>query len=159
MVRRRYPSWPLAASFGLAVLAGCAQNPLVGSASVPPIPVGAARLWFYRLYIPSESRNMTAVSMNGVYAGYSRLGGAFYRDVPPGLYHIEVESYGRDIDQSTNAVMVAGQEAYVRVDSLRSWATGYGPRGMAGRDTFYARLIVPQTARVEIVQSFYDGGS
>ena len=159
MVRQRYPNWLVAAWFGLAALAGCAQNPMVGSALVPPIPAGEARVWFYRLYIPSESRNMTAVSMNGDYAGYTRLGGAFYRDVLPGPYHIEVESYGRDINQSTNVVMVAGQEAYVRVDSLRSWATDYGPRGLAGRDTFYARLILPQVARAEIVQSVFDGGS
>jgi hypothetical protein len=32
-------------------------------------------------------------------------------------------------------------------------------RGMAGRDTFYARLILPEIARAEIVQSFFDGGS
>jgi hypothetical protein len=159
MVRQRRLNWLLAASCGLAALAGCAQNPLVGSALLPPIPAGEARLWFYRLYIPSESRNMTAVSMNGAYAGYSRLGGAFYRDVSPGLYHIEVESYGRDVDQSTNVVVVAGQEAYIKVDSLRSWATDYGPRGLAGRDTFYARLAVPETARAEIVQSFFNGGS
>jgi hypothetical protein len=159
MVRQRQPNWLLAAFFGLAALAGCAQNPLVGSALVPPIPVGEARLWFYRLYIPSESRNMTMVSMNGAYAGYSRLGGAFYQDVMPGLYHIEVDSHGTDVNQSTNVVIVAGQEAYIRVDSLRSWATDYGPRGLAGRDTFYARLILPQTARAEIVQSFFDGGS
>lgn len=159
MVRQRQPNWLLAVSFGLAALAGCAQNPLVGSALVPPIPAGEARLWFYRLYIPSESRNMTEVSMNGAYAGYSRLGGAFYRDVPPGSYHIEVESFGRDVDQSTNVAVVAGQEAYIRVDSLRSWATDYGPRGLAGRDTFYARLVLPETARAEIVQSFFNGGS
>ena len=132
---------------------------MVGSVSVPPIPAGEARLWVYRLYIPSETLNMTKVSMNGTYAGYAQLGGAFYRDVTPGVYHIEVESYGRDINQSADVALVAGQEAYVRVEPLRSWATGYGHRGMAGRDTFYARLILPQTARAEIMQSFFDGGS
>ena len=55
--------------------------------------------------------------------------------------------------------MVAGQEAYVRVDSLRSWASDYGARGMAGRDTFYVRLMLPQAARAKIVQSFFDDGS
>jgi hypothetical protein len=87
------------------------------------------------------------------------LGGAFYRDVPPGIYHIEVESYGRDFNQSTNVALVAGQEAYIRVESLRSWATDYGKGRTVGRDTFYARLILPQIARDEIVQSFFDGGS
>jgi hypothetical protein len=145
--------------FGLTALVGCGRNPTVDSVSVPPIPMGDARLWFYRLYIPSETLNMTKVSMNGGYAGYAKLGGAFYRDVPPGVYHIEVESYGRDINQSADVALVAGQEAYVRVESLRSWTTGYGQRGMAGRDTFYARLILPEIARAEIVQSFFDGGS
>ena len=102
---------------------------------------------------------MTMVSMNGAYAGYSRLGGAFYRDVPPGLYHIEIESYGRDVNQSTNVALAAGQEAYIRVESLRSWSTEYGRGTTVGRDTFYARLIVPQLARAEIAQSFFDGGS
>jgi hypothetical protein len=49
-----------------------------------------------------------------------------YRDVPPKIYHIEVESYGRDFNQSTIVALVAGQEAYIRVDSLRSWATDNG---------------------------------
>ena len=149
----------LIAFFGLAALAGCARNPVVGSVAVPPIPAGEARIWFYRLYIPSETLNMTKVSMNGDYAGYSQLGGAFYRDVPPGIYHVEVESYGRDFNQSTNVAAVAGQEAYVRVESLRSWSTDTGRGRTIGRDTFYARLILPQIARTEITQSFFDGGS
>jgi len=102
---------------------------------------------------------MTSVSMNGTYAGYTQLGGAFYRDVPPGSYHIEVESYGRDFNQSTDVALVVGQEAYIRVDSLRSWASDLGRGRTIGRDTFYARLILPQIARAEIGQSFFDGGS
>jgi hypothetical protein len=145
--------------FSVAMIAGCARNPTVGSVSVAPIPPGEARVWFYRLYIPSETLNMTKVSMNGAYAGYAQLGGAFYRDVPPGVYHIEVESYGRDFNQSTNIALVAGQEAYVKVESLRSWATDYGIGRTIGRDTFYAWLMLPQIARAEIAQSFFDGGS
>ena len=64
----------------LAMVAGCARNPTVGSVSVAPILPGEARLWFYRVYLPSETLNMTKVTMNGVYAGYAQLGGAFYRD-------------------------------------------------------------------------------
>jgi hypothetical protein len=145
--------------FSVAMIVGCARNPTVGSVSVAPIPPGEARVWFYRLYIPSETLNMTKVSMNGAYAGYAQLGGAFYRDVPPGVYHIEVESYGRDFNQSTNIALVAGQEAYVKVESLRSWATDYGIGRTIGRDTFYAWLMLPQIARAEIAQSFFDGGS
>ena len=111
----------LALFLSLAALTGCARNPPVGSISAPPIPERAARIWFYRVYLPSETLNMTKVSMNGAYAGYAQLGGAFYRDVPPGTYHIEVESYGRDFNQSTNVALVAGQDLYIKVESLRSW--------------------------------------
>jgi hypothetical protein len=148
----------LAVLVGLAALTGCAQMPLVRSAAIPPIPADKARLWFYRVYLPSETLNMTRVSMNGVYAGYAQLGGAFYRDVQPGVYHITVESYGRDFNQSTNLALVAGQEAFVEIESLRSWASTYGIGMGAGRDTFYARLIFPQTARAEIAQSIFYGG-
>jgi hypothetical protein len=145
--------------FALATLAACARNPPVGSISVPPIPQGEARIWFYRVYLPSETLNMTKVTINGAYAGYAQLGGAFYRDVPPGSYHVEVASYGRDFDQSTNVALVAGQEAYVRIESLDSWSTIVGAGFVAKRDTFYARLIFPSVARGEIAQSFFDGGS
>ena len=116
---RNYRALLLGALFGLAALCGCARSPTVGSIVVPPIPAGEARIWFYRVYLPSETLNMTKVTMNGVYAGYAQLGGAFYRDVPPGTYHVEVESYGRDFNQSTNVALVPGQEAYVKIESLR----------------------------------------
>jgi hypothetical protein len=143
----------------MATIAACARNPPVGSVSVPPIPPGEARVWFYRVYLPSDTLNMTKVTMNGVYAGYAQLGGACYRDVPPGIYHVEVESYGKDFDQSTNVALVPGQDAYVKIESLGSWSTFVGAGYVAARDTFYARLMLPQIARSEIVQSFFDGGS
>jgi len=149
----------IAALLAIAAIAACARNPPVGSVSVRPIPPGEARVWFYRVYLPSDTLNMTKVTMNGVFAGYAQLGGAFYRDVPPGNYHVEVESYGKDFDQSTNVALVPGQDAYVKIESLDSWSTFVGAGYAAARDTFYARLMLPQIARSEIVQSFFDGGS
>lgn len=148
----------LAAVGSLLVASGCAQAPSMASAAVPPIPPGEARVWFYREFIPSESLNMTEVRMNGAYAGYSRLGGAFYRDVPPGQYLVTVASWGVDVNQSAVLALVAGQEAFIKIESLRSWST-FGERNNTARDTFYARLIPPQIARTEITQSTYDGGS
>ncbi len=60
----------------IAAIAACARNPPVGSVSVPPIPPGEARVWFYRVYLPSDTLNMTKVTMNGVYSGYAQLGGS-----------------------------------------------------------------------------------
>jgi hypothetical protein len=96
--------------------------------------------------------------MNDAYAGYSRLGGAFYRDVPPGQYHITVASWGVDVNQSADVAVAPGQEAFVRIESLRSWSE-LGQRNGATRDTFYARLIPPQIARADIARSTFDGGS
>ncbi len=128
--RRPLRSLRIAALLAMAAIAACARNPLVGSVSVPPVPAGEARLWFYRVYLPSDTLNMTKVTMNGAYAGYAQLGGAFYRDVLPGVYHIEVESWGRDFNQSTNVALVPGQEAFVKVEVAtqlgdRSWVWIY----------------------------------
>jgi hypothetical protein len=155
---RRWWLLSFAATWLLLAANGCAQAPNMASATVPPIPPGEARVWFYREFIPSESLNMTEVRMNGAYAGYSRLGGAFYRDVPPGQYLITVASWGVDVNQSAVVALVPGQEAFIKVESLRSWSE-LGERNGAARDTFYARLIPPQIARADMAQSTYDGGS
>jgi hypothetical protein len=144
--------------FLFATANGCARAPTTASVAIPPIPAGDARVWFYREFIPSESLNMTEVRMNDAYVGYSRLGGAFYRDVPPGYYHITVASWGVDVNQSANVDLAAGQEAFVRIESLRSWSE-LGERNDAVRDTFYARLIPPQIARAQVAGSTFDGGS
>jgi len=147
----------LMACFMLMAATGCAQ-PSATTAAIPPVPPGQARVWFYREFIPSESLNMTAVSMNNAYVGYSRLGSAFYRDVPPGQYHIAVASWGVDINQSANVDLAAGQEAFIKIESLRSWSSS-GERNESERDTFYARLIPPQIARADLAQTTFDGGS
>src|SRR5271167_4614660 len=60
---------------------------------------------------------------------------------------------GQLVDQSTNVALVPGQDAYVKIESLDSWSTLVGAGYAAARDTFYARLMLPQIARSEIVQS------
>jgi hypothetical protein len=161
------PTTPLARRWWLLSFVGtwlllaaqsCAQAPGMASAAAPSIPQGQARVWFYREFIPSESLNMTEVRMNGAYAGYSRLGGAFYRDVPPGQYLITVASWGVDVNQSAVVALVPGQEAFIKIESLRAWSE-LGERNNATRDTFYARLMPPQIARAEMSQSTYEGGS
>ncbi|HTV46253.1 MAG TPA: hypothetical protein VMF05_13150 [Stellaceae bacterium] len=143
----------------LVALCGCVPRPTVASVSIPPIPAGDGRVWVYRDYEPSESLNMTAVTMNGAYVGYSQVGGAFYRDVRPGVYHVAVNSYGTDFNQSTDIAVVPGEQVYIKIESLSDWATDYGRGFTAARDTFYARLVPIGLARFEIAQSFYDGGS
>jgi hypothetical protein len=84
------------------------------------------------------------------------MGGAFYRDVGPGRYHITVSSYGTDFSQSSDVDLAAGQEAYVQIQSLRSWVEN---KRNVQRDTFYARLIPSEIARPQIAQSAFFGGN
>jgi hypothetical protein len=84
---------------GLALLlsASCSRPSPVSAADFPPIPPGSARIWFYRIYDPTESKGRPYIYMNGAIVGISEQGYAFYRDVLAGLYHVSVKSYGRDL--------------------------------------------------------------
>ncbi|HEY1301500.1 MAG TPA: DUF2846 domain-containing protein [Stellaceae bacterium] len=147
-----------AALLAALAAAGCSSATAVDAASIPPVPPGKARIWVYRSFNPSESRNLATVLINGAVTGYAQpAGGAFYRDVVPGRYHIAVESFGRDTDQSSNVDLAAGQEAFVKIETLNAWTTS-GDLGSFKRDTFYARLADPRIARTEVAHSTFDGG-
>jgi hypothetical protein len=146
--------------------AACSQLPPTASVAVPPIPVGQARVWFYRDGGPYDDGMGTPyIRMNDAIVAVSEPDSASYRDVPPGPYHITVDSYGEDFNQDKNVQLAAGQELYVKIVSLRAWITGGGGGGDGGggsdydRDTFYVWLIPPETARADIARSaFYGGG-
>lgn len=139
----------------LVALAACVSYPPVAAVSLPPIPAGQARVWFYRVYDPTESLGRPYIYMNGSIVGISELGGAFYRDVPAGWYFITVESTGRDLYQSQYVGLAPGQQEYVKILSLRSWVAGYpGFR----RDTFYVAVIPPAAAAAEISRYDFLGG-
>jgi len=135
----------------LLVAASCAQ-PAVTPANAPPVPAGQARIWFYRGWLPSESLNLANIDMNGVYVGSIENGGAFYRDVPPGTYHVAPQSWARDVNQDTNVTLVPGQQAYVKVLDLTSWASAVSVSKNFQRDAFYTWLIPPEIAQAEIAR-------
>jgi hypothetical protein len=136
----------------------CTRPPPTNSVAIPPIASGEARIWFYRDDEPYAGRGTPAVSANGVYVGPAELGGAFYRDVPPGHYHVTVETVGQDVNQSAAADLTAGQQAYVKIVSLPDWVSG-GDIMEYERPTFYAWLMPSQAALVEIGQLSFRGGS
>jgi hypothetical protein len=145
--------------------AACSQLPRTASVGVPPIPPGDARVWFYRDGGPYDGVGTPYLRMNEAIVGVSEPGGASYRDVAPGPYHITVDSYGKDFNQDKNVQLAAGQELYVKIVSLRAWITGGGGGGDGGggsdydRDTFYVWLIPPEIARADVARSaFYGGG-
>jgi len=125
-------------------------------AAVPPIPAGDARLWFYRVFFPEDSKGMPAISLNGRPVGYALAGGSFYRDVPAGQYHVTVETYGLDYDQAREVAVLPGQTIFVKIVSLPSWQES--SRGNYRRGTYYVTVVAPQLAALEVPQTSYFSG-
>jgi hypothetical protein len=149
----------LAGQSGLmAAMAGCAQPAATNSVVIPATPAGEARIWFYRDYEPYAGKGLPAIAANGGYVGQAELGGAFYRDVPPGHYHITVETFGIDVNQSADFDLARGQEAYVKIVSNPEWVS-YGVQTEIERPTFYAWLIPSEAARADVAHLAFYGGS
>jgi hypothetical protein len=145
---QRWLQW---ASGLMLLAAGCADPPAMPPPAVAaaPVPAGQVRIWFYRSWEPSESLNLANIDVNGLYFGSVANGSAFYRDVPPGHYHIAPVTYNRDFNQDKDVDLAPGQQLYVKILSLRNWD---GACRHCARDTFYAWLIRPEIAQVEIAR-------
>ena len=149
----------------LLAVAACAQQPSTASVTIPPIPRGEARVWFYRPADAYDSLLTPYIRMNEGIVAISEPGGASYRDVPAGQYHITVDSYGKDFNQDKDVALVPGRELYVKIVSLRDWiagggngGSGEGGGGSYTKDTFYVWLIPPEVARAEVARSAFHGG-
>ena len=136
----------------LLILSGCVELPATAPTAAAPTPSGQARVWFYRPWEPSESLDLALIDMNGSYVGAVANGSAFYRDVPPGHYHIAPESFGRDFNQDRNVDLSPGQQLYVKIVSLDSWGMSVSGCKNCARDAFYAWLIPPEIAQAEIAR-------
>ena len=153
----------LAASVALSVAIGdpapaAAQAP--GAAPPPPIPPGDARVWFYRELDPIHTTGRPYLRLNGAVVAISEPGGSFYRDVPPGHYHITVDSYGKDTNQDRDVDLLPGQQVFAKIVSNDSWVD-FGGSDMGStfhRDTFYVWTMPPETAIREIASTRYFGG-
>ena len=133
---RKWLHW---ASGLLLIGAGCAEPPAPASVPASAIPAlaGQARVWFYRPLEPYGSLNLARIDMNGSYIGAVENGNAFYRDVPPGHYHIAPESFGQDFNQDKDVDLAAGQQLYVKIVSLESWGVSVSGSKNIERDAFY----------------------
>src|SRR5436190_19237542 len=152
------------AGSALLATASWAQMPPAAPSTIAPPPANQARIWFYRDLSPYSSMATQYVRLNGAAVGVSQPGGAFYRDVPPGHYHISADSYLDDPNQDRDVDLAPGQEVYAKVLPSDHWIEGGGGgnRGGGGyhRETFYVWLYPPEAARPAIAQSqFYGAGA
>jgi hypothetical protein len=150
--------WRGAATAFLLIAASCAQLPVTGSAAIPPVPAGGARLWFYRDGGPRETQERPYLRLNGQIAGISEPNGVFYRDVAPGHYAVTVDSYlSTDVNQFADIDLGAGQEAFVKVLSQGQWVGG--EVGGSDVENFYTQVIPAEAARADAARRpFYGGG-
>jgi hypothetical protein len=158
----RLRSWlPWMGACALVLTLGACARPPAGpsaAASVTPVPAGSARIWFYREYEPSVSLNIAQVALNGAPAAVVQPDGSVsYRDVPAGHYHITVESFGQDVNQTKDVDLGPGQEAFVKILAASDWESG-GDTYQYRRDTFYVSLVPPQVARAELANRPLSGG-
>jgi hypothetical protein len=134
-----------------------AQQPTTRPVFIPPIPAGQARIWIYRGSQPTSPFNyphVEAITLNGATIGYERLGGAFYRNVPPGHYVIAAPGLPLDNDESTAVDLAAGQEAYLKLDAI-GWPGG----GENMVDVYALHLIPPQIGHTVVAQLAFLGGN
>src|ERR1700719_4748611 len=106
---------PACAGSVLWITASCAQTPPAAASTISPVPPNQARIWFYRDLNPYDSLATPFVRLNGAAIGVSQPGGAFYRDVPPGHYHISADSYLDDPNQDRDVDLAPRQEIYAKV--------------------------------------------
>jgi len=103
------------------------------------------------LWLPSESLNLANIDVNGVYFGSVENGGMFYRDVPPGTYHIVPESWAHNPSttptQDANVAVAPGQQVYIKIVDLTSWAVSVSASRTFRRDAFWAYLIPRRSRR------------
>jgi hypothetical protein len=139
-----------------AALGACVSQPTTGSVTIPKIPAGMARAWFYREDLPYNGLDRPYVRMNHAVVGISELGGAFYRDVSPGEYYVTIESYRSFINQFPHVDLMPGETAYFQVFEVGG---GVGPWRNYARPSFYVWVMPAAIAGPAVARSlFYAGG-
>ena len=153
------PAWLAAAATLLLLATGAvAQPPAAPYLNAAP-PPGMARIWFYRDLNPNETVAMVYVRLNGAVAGVSVAGGAFYRDVAPGRYHVSVDSYVQDLHNDADLVLAPSGEAYAKVLPLDSFVQGGAAVGGGyKRNTFVVWLYPPEQGRAAVAHSYFTAG-
>jgi hypothetical protein len=150
------------AAIFLLATANCAPLPLAGSVAMPQIGQGQARVWFYREPDIYESLQRPFARMNGNVVGISEPGGTFYRDVPPGHYHVSVDSYLPPFGSTRDLDLFPGQQVYFKVLPEADNCNGQGASGIVAVSEcmdYYVWIMPPEVGQAAVARSqFYTGG-
>lgn len=108
-----HPMLPLGFAIALVILAGCASGPKFDTvtATLPPIPAGKARIFFYRS-TSLGAAIQPEVRLNGTVVGKAEPHGVFYVDRDPG--NIEVIT-GSEVDRKLTFTVAPGDTRYVKL--------------------------------------------
>jgi hypothetical protein len=151
----------------LLSLAACVEAAATAPVALPPVQAGQARIWIYRDGGPYDNLQRPYVRFNGGVVAISEPRGAFYRDVPPGHYHISVDSFlSGDFNQEKDVDLAPGQQAYFKVlwsEFNCGGGVGGGDGGGGGGDcqraNFYVWTIPAEIAQGDMARIPFYGGS
>jgi hypothetical protein len=149
----------------LPMLAGCAPQAGVttAQAEVPPLPPGAARVWFFRGWDAPSGQSFVyaaapVIFVNGAPIGDIPVGSDFFRDFPPGTYRFTVQPYGLPTPQETTLQLAAGTQSYLQAQWIASWQVGYPQAGWSfAPNTFAILTTSPQVAQAYLPTLTYLG--
>jgi hypothetical protein len=125
-------------------LAACAAPEIAPPSALAP---DKARLYVYRQLDANASLLWTEVSLDHQPIGNSGPGTVFYRDLPPGLYEIEVRSDQRYPDQFRTVRLAAGSTTFVEVQQSPYWGD---PTYQWQGATFLVRIVDPASGARQI---------
>jgi hypothetical protein len=153
--------WLLSALAGISTFATAGYGQWAPAGSLPPIPQGEARVWFYRDAGVYDSQEQPYIRMNGTIVGVSQPYGSFYLDVKPGFYHVDVQQYLNAPEEAANINPIPGQQVYLKIVSLTDCIAGGGGFRNYGysRPCFYVWNMPPQVAQADVAHTPFYGGS
>lgn len=121
-------------------LVGLLAVPAVAAVQGPPIPPGAARVWFMRELEPGTNMYSPQVYADGVAIGQSSQSTMFYRDVPAGTHMFAVENCVPEPGSERTLNLAPRQEVSLQITALQ----GYTPWHCSPSDAYYLSPVPAQ---------------
>ena len=132
----------------ISVLTACsATGPLYSemSTTIPPLPAGKGRIFFYRSDNLGGAAATSDIKLNGKLVGRSERASFFYVDEPPGNY---VVSTSTEVERQLTFTLEAGETRYVHTYVSIGFFIG----------RINSQLENATNAMPEIVKLHYTGG-